>query len=199
MGCVLEYVEALAPISVKYRWLLENGREWTYEEGPLPDDVRRGPWRNCFENAGENVLLPGGMLAETESAYRYVEGTAWCGSIPAEHAWLVDENDRVIDPTWIHDGICGFCLGNGELPGECECEDANGDCWGCEPAAVTCWQCEGSGESEERDTSEREYFGVVIEADDLRRHIVRTGTWGCLSDAEWYENRVNDLDNAERA
>jgi hypothetical protein len=115
-------------------------------------------------------------------------GWPGAGRSRSQHAWLVDSEDRVVDPTWIHDGVCGFCLGDGEEDGDCECDDPDGDCWGCEPERVTCRWCEGTGRdaNADRDSSEREYFGVVIDAGDLRRHLIETRSWGCLTDAEWY-------------
>jgi hypothetical protein len=193
VSVVREHIEQLAGwipdsgMSKINRWLLDNGRDWRYEDRPLPADVERGPFKNCYENAGIRVL-DDGVGGGADSEYRYVEGMAWCGTIPVSHAWLVDSEDRVVDPTWIHDGVCGFCLGDGEEDGDCECDDPDGDCWGCEPERVTCRWCEGTGRdaNADRDSSEREYFGVVIDAGDLRRHLIETRSWGCLTDAEWY-------------
>jgi hypothetical protein len=49
---------------------------------------------NCFGNAFE--------IALTDDAMRYHEGWAYMeGSIPTHHAWLVDADGAVHDPTWL--------------------------------------------------------------------------------------------------
>jgi hypothetical protein len=45
----------------------------------------------CYANAYR--------LAQTRKGYRYVEGFA-TSVIPLEHAWCIDGEGRVIDPTW---------------------------------------------------------------------------------------------------
>lgn len=49
--------------------------------------------KECFFNAQ--------LLAFVYDSLEYCEGIA-SSVIPTEHAWLVDETGRVIDPTWIH-------------------------------------------------------------------------------------------------
>lgn len=67
--------------------ILQHGREWT----------ERRPWRwrgskqACYYNAQ--------YLARTRKGLRYVEGFA-TSVIPVEHAWCIDAENRVIDPTW---------------------------------------------------------------------------------------------------
>ena len=71
--------------------------EFIYKNGifckfkPLPKDIRRGPMRQCYKNAT--------MLAVDRSEYFYVEGIAR-GVIPTMHAWCIDKDRNVIDPTW---------------------------------------------------------------------------------------------------
>jgi hypothetical protein len=72
-------------------WLLTNGRLWT--PAPLPARIRPMPIKQCYQNA---FLL----AARSKGRYRYVEGIAY-GVIPdIDHAWCVDDQDRVLDPTW---------------------------------------------------------------------------------------------------
>lgn len=47
----------------------------------------------CFSNARE--------IAMADDSYTYCEGYG-CSVLPLHHAWLVDSDDRVVDPTWGH-------------------------------------------------------------------------------------------------
>lgn len=61
----------------------------------VPKDVPRMPFGKCFDNCA--------LLAwQSKGKYRYVEGIAipLDDPVPVLHAWLIDENDRAIDPTW---------------------------------------------------------------------------------------------------
>ena len=70
--------------------LLGEGREWTPAD--LPPDVRPMKMKECFRNAF--------VLAESRPDLTYVEGFASC-IIPCHHAWTVDQEGRVVDPTWL--------------------------------------------------------------------------------------------------
>ena len=69
-------------------FVLQHGREWI--SAPLPEDIERQPLKQCFRNA---------IMLAVERNYRYVEGYAFF-HIPIYHAWCLDENDKVVDPTW---------------------------------------------------------------------------------------------------
>jgi hypothetical protein len=74
-------------------FLRERGREWT--AAPLPGTVERGVPRECFRNAFLAVL--------GDESLRYVEGVAirpGMDGLGFLHAWCVDGNGRVVDPTW---------------------------------------------------------------------------------------------------
>jgi hypothetical protein len=62
----------------------------------LPAGISRGRMKRCFQNA-YHLMLEG---------YVYVEGIAMTATclFPTFHAWCVDENGGVIDPTW-PDGV----------------------------------------------------------------------------------------------
>lgn len=76
------------------RFILEHGREW--QSQALPHGIRAGEMRRCYQNAQR--------LAFRSDRFTYVEGYACSGSLsiwlPVQHAWVVDAEGRVIDPTW---------------------------------------------------------------------------------------------------
>lgn len=78
--------------------VLECGR--VMEPKPLPKNIKQGQPRFCYANCQELVLK--------NRSLTYVEGYAMAQdvSIPLHHAWLVDANGYVIDPTWETPGCC---------------------------------------------------------------------------------------------
>lgn len=61
----------------------------------LPPTIKPMPLKQCFDNAYK--------LARRRKGLHYVEGYAQ-GVIPTMHAWCIDADGHVIDPTWAHDG-----------------------------------------------------------------------------------------------
>jgi hypothetical protein len=72
------------------RLMLALGRP--FKAQPLPSGFTLGTVGQCFANAGS--------LALNNPSLTYVEGLADCGFLPTAHAWCVDAEGRVIDPTW---------------------------------------------------------------------------------------------------
>lgn len=72
--------------------VVERGRLMPHR--PRPADVSQGAARDCYRNA----LL----LAQRRDDLVYCEGWA-AGMIPVEHAWCVDGDGAVVDPTWDDD------------------------------------------------------------------------------------------------
>jgi hypothetical protein len=78
------------------RWLgkeMDNAVEYPWY-GKLPPGFARMKQNACFSNAQELVLRREGL--------RYVEGEAWKDGMlfPCHHAWVINEDDQVIDVTW---------------------------------------------------------------------------------------------------
>ena len=83
-------------------FVLRFGRAFTPQR--LPDKYPLGTPKNCYSDATALVAASKGELI-------YCEGYA-CGVIPVMHAWAVDREGRVVDPTW------AACEHNtGKLPG----------------------------------------------------------------------------------
>jgi hypothetical protein len=96
--------ELLADAAVMFptpagRYILENGRWFIPQHRPA--GVRKGSYKNCYNNAGNYVL--------GHPECTYVEGFAISGSAPVrmvmQHAWagagvLGGAGDLVIDRTW---------------------------------------------------------------------------------------------------
>lgn len=79
-------------------FLLQRGR-W-FAPHPFPPRLQRGQLGLCFQNAFILAVRSRGRL-------RYCEGIA-AGIIPMEHAWCIDADDRVVDPTWRDDDGVGY-------------------------------------------------------------------------------------------
>ena len=71
-------------------FVLQNGRKFEY----VMSNVRKGRMKECFRNAYR--------LASSNPDLTYVEGFAVSGNLPLPlfHAWCVDKNGVVYDPTW---------------------------------------------------------------------------------------------------
>jgi hypothetical protein len=73
-----------------YQLVRQNGRLW--EAQALPAEYKRMTVKECFSNAMH--------LALDDPDLTYVEGYAQSPMIPTNHAWVVDRDGYVIDPTW---------------------------------------------------------------------------------------------------
>lgn len=88
-------------LGAAYAWILpefvaRNGAE--YAARPLPKPYKYRRIRQCFGNARKLVSRSNGRL-------RYVEGML-IRFHPIPHAWAIDAEDRVIDPTLRDPGGC---------------------------------------------------------------------------------------------
>lgn len=71
-------------------FLLQHGRFFTPQR--LPQGIKRGPERGCFENAGK-------VATRSAASLVYVEGFA-LEVIPVHHAWASDTDGNVYEVTW---------------------------------------------------------------------------------------------------
>jgi hypothetical protein len=97
---LLGKIAGIENISRAYgRFILDHGRSWKAQ--PLPRGVKRGEMKRCFENAQR---FAAGLFRKGRESWTYVEGYACSGDlsipVPAHHAWLVDGQGTVVDPTW---------------------------------------------------------------------------------------------------
>lgn len=70
-------------------FVLKNGRAW--KPAPLPSTVDKGEPGLCFMNAAKLAMDSSGLI--------YCEGYG-LSLIPVPHAWCVDLEGNVVDPTW---------------------------------------------------------------------------------------------------
>lgn len=99
-----EYVRMMADFTVihsgdiqtMYHLIQKYGVE--FKPAARPSNVPKMRYKECFKNAFDLAMQTG---------YTYVEGIA-CSFFPTHHAWCVDENGNVIDPTWDSPENCHY-------------------------------------------------------------------------------------------
>ncbi len=77
------------------RYVAAYGQQ--HEAAPLPVNIERGTPRECYKNAS--------LMVMTHPELTYAEGfgkTHATGDLTFMHAWGVDKQGRVVDPTWDH-------------------------------------------------------------------------------------------------
>ncbi len=100
MGMVKEYLEGMTKLcntrSGKFKYscfedfILRNGKEFKVSK----EKIKLGKIRECFRNAF--------YLADNGGKYVYVEGYATTkgNPLPVLHAWCINQDSEVVDPTW---------------------------------------------------------------------------------------------------
>lgn len=86
------YVQALSRMGMAFAQVLE--RAGRVRHSVLPQGIRKMQRGQCYRNAG--------TLHLERPHWTYCEGLA-CPEglgVPMGHAWLLDENGQVVDPTW---------------------------------------------------------------------------------------------------
>jgi hypothetical protein len=73
----------------QYEFVLAHGQD--FKSGPLPSRFEAGKPKMCYCNAVELTLL--------EPTLFYAEGFAMSTHMPIPHAWCVDREGNVYDPT----------------------------------------------------------------------------------------------------
>lgn len=90
------------------------GREYHRADSRLERRWRAlsGPKKACFQTSAQLAL-------DYPDELTYVEGYAFADipiALPLAHAWLIDDNGRVVDPTWSGgSGYFGLALSTAEL------------------------------------------------------------------------------------
>lgn len=109
ISSVREYLEMVASVSNKgptlngyhsfAEFLLKHGLRFNVspDRAGLPAWVKPMVPKECFSNAAKLAIRHPDKLA-------YVEGYA-AGIIPLSHAWCVDRDGEVVDPTWGHNEV----------------------------------------------------------------------------------------------
>jgi hypothetical protein len=84
------FLNLLAQHSLQSSFIKNNGKEYS-ESIPAQ---KMGRVKQCYMNAYR--------LADRDPSLTYVEGVAMNASVPfpLEHAWVVNQQGQVIDPTW---------------------------------------------------------------------------------------------------
>lgn len=92
----LQQIKRLAPQQPTNEALvLKYGQAFSGLAGPLPEGMQRGPMGRCFDNCAIRSL---------RSGLTYCEGFAVPADVPIMpiyHAWLVDQDGTIYDPTWM--------------------------------------------------------------------------------------------------
>jgi hypothetical protein len=166
----IAWLEAMTSLNIPMiteRFLLQSARSM----GPrveLPTGVEYGTAKECFANAFRLVAYA------QEERFLYCEGYAYTpGLIACEHAWVITQEGKVVDPTWRDGGNeCAFCLGTGEQENE-------------EYEAYTCKACEGAGTMKNAHPSRQgvEYFGISVSKSKMLEIVLEKKTYGIFPDA----------------
>lgn len=101
MSDLKQYLLSVGQITTQKTYesiVLNYGRAFEAPAHPRPKGVRKGRNKLCFMNS----------YRLTEQGYRYVEGFAIANigiQFPIQHAWVVDDNDNVVETTWAESGV----------------------------------------------------------------------------------------------
>lgn len=101
MSDLKQYLLSVGKITTQKTYesiVLKYGRAFEAPAHPRPEGIRKGRDKRCFMNS----------YRLTEQGYHYVEGFAIPNisvAIPVQHAWVVDDNDNVIETTWPESGL----------------------------------------------------------------------------------------------
>ncbi len=96
---IQEYLAVISNLRTKHPDYHYHGVEDFISQHGQTYDVRKKPKhipydtkQECYRNALRFVW--------NNPSYTYVEGFATTGILPVQHAWVVNENNEIIDTTW---------------------------------------------------------------------------------------------------
>lgn len=90
---IVEGILRMVPQHVGSNILIKHGRVWPCDVSTIAPRPRRFMRQHCYYNAWQLAL-------NEPRKYTYVEGYADMGLMPISHAWVVDSEGNVLDPTW---------------------------------------------------------------------------------------------------
>jgi hypothetical protein len=158
--------------------VLEHGQAYELDRDATAE-ADQGKLKECFTNAGHAALFNDDVT--------YVEGFATSGwGLAVHHAWVIDnETGKAIELTWRDGGDdCGFCDdGEQELDDTYEAYDEDDE----ETWVQTCFYCEGTGKcphGEHSTLDDAQYYGIAVDAETLRKIVLKRQTWGVLNSQE---------------
>lgn len=170
------------------KWILENGVPMGPRISVEEAGVANMEAKMCFQNAFQTAVYSDGQ-------FTYCEGWAYTpGLIACQHAWVIDAEGRVVDPTWHDSGdFCSFCIGEKTKCAEIceECEEDSEFCphtldelmeIGTYSEEIPCRWCNGSGkdDQEHRSREGTEYLGVAVPEKLLIKIVFAKQTYGVL-------------------
>jgi hypothetical protein len=100
----LEMMSGIGASNAYGTFMLEHGRH--FNAAALPRNIHKGQRKECFRTSQRLVTAS----RNSDDALIYVEGYAVAMTIPLalHHAWVVDRDGTVIDPTWNNPQDCTY-------------------------------------------------------------------------------------------
>jgi hypothetical protein len=101
---MLEMMSGIGASNAYGTFMLDHGCH--FKATPLRPDIRKGQMKACFSTSQRLITAS----RNTEDALIYVEGYAVSRTTPIaiHHAWVVDRDGMVIDPTWSDPQDCTY-------------------------------------------------------------------------------------------
>lgn len=177
---------------LREKFILEFGTEYP-NRIDLPPGVEYGRAKECFTNAFNLAVH------DESSRFTYVEGYAYTpGVMACTHAWVIDADGNVIDPTWRDGGYeCPFCEEGTIYFRSCMEHEFDIEECGCDEDKIgyyederSCDWCKGTSKQDNPHPSRAgtEYLGIPVERDMLVKTVLDKGTYMVLDTREFLDN-----------